>query len=131
MLHGMVPPVFALMDSTESTINVKHALPIQFSMAANALHPKLLTLLLADLMKSMLIMLVYAVTDSSKSTESVFHALKTLNGTVNSAFAAIVMPQNGAMESLILPIPMVPALARAVILTSMDFALLHEDFDYG
>jgi len=63
--------------------------------------------------------------------ESVFHALNTLSGTVNSVFAVIVMPQNGAMESPILPIPMVPALVRAAILMSMDFALAHEDFDYG
>ena len=100
-------------------------------MAANALHPNHQSPLLVDLMRSMLIMPVSATMVSSRSMESVFHALKTLSGTVNSVFAAIVMPQNGAMESPILPIPMVPALARAAILMSMDFAVLHEDFDYG
>lgn len=79
----------------------------------------------------MLITLASAAMDSSRSTESVFRALNTLSGTVNSAFAATVMPQNGATESPILPTPTVPALARAAILTSMASALLHEDFDYG
>jgi hypothetical protein len=101
-------------------------------MAANALHlnhqsPPLLV----DPMKFMLIMPANVAMDSSRSMESVFHALRTLSGTVNSVFAAIVMRQSGAMESPILTIPMVPALARAAILMSMDFALLHEDFDYG
>jgi len=82
-------------------------------------------------MKSILIMPVSAAMDSSRSTESVFRALITLNGTVNSALAATVMHQNGAMESLILPIATVRALAKAAILMSMAFALLHEDFDYG
>ena len=101
-------------------------------MAANALHPNHQSPpLLADPMKFMLIMPANAAMDFSRSMESVFHALKTLSGTVNSVFAATVMRQSGAMESPILPITMVPALARAAILMSMDFALLHEDFDYG
>jgi hypothetical protein len=100
-------------------------------MAVNALHLNHRFLLLVDPIRSMLITLVNAIMDSSRLMESVFHALRTLSGMVNSVFAVIVMLQNGAMESLILPIPMVPALARAAILTSMDFALLHEDFDYG
>lgn len=129
--HGTVLPASALTDTTESTINAKHALPIQFSMAVNAQLLNQQLQLLVDLMRSLLIMPVSAAMGSSRSTESVFRALRTLTGTVNSAFAAIVMHQSGAMESLILPIPMVPALARAAILTSMDFALLHEDFDYG